>query len=80
MLFRGGIIKKKGDNPHILVMTATPIPRTLAMTVYGDLDISVIDEMPPGRSPVETRIYSEKERGKVYAVIKKRWRPEGRCM
>ena len=66
-----GIIKKKGDNPHILVMTATPIPRTLAMTVYGDLDISVIDEMPPGRSPVETRIYNEKEREKVYAVIKK---------
>jgi len=66
-----GVIKKKGDNPHVLVMTATPIPRTLAMTVYGDLDISVIDEMPPGRSPVETRIYSEKEREKVYAVIKK---------
>ncbi len=66
-----GIIKKKGDNPHILVMTATPIPRTLAMTVYGDLDISVIDEMPPGRSPVETRIYSEKERERVYAVIRK---------
>lgn len=66
-----GVIKKKGDNPHILVMTATPIPRTLAMTVYGDLDISVIDEMPPGRSPVETRIYSEKEREKVYAVITK---------
>lgn len=66
-----GMIKKKGDNPHVLVMTATPIPRTLSMTVYGDLDISVIDEMPPGRSPVETRIYSEKERERVYAVIKK---------
>lgn len=66
-----GVIKKKGDNPHILVMTATPIPRTLAMTVYGDLDFSVIDEMPPGRSPVETRVYNEKEREKVYAVIKK---------
>lgn len=66
-----GVIKKKGDNPHVLVMTATPIPRTLAMTVYGDLDISVIDEMPHGRTPVETRIYSEKERSRVYAVIKK---------
>lgn len=66
-----GIIKKKGDNPHILVMTATPIPRTLAMTVYGDLDVSVIDEMPPGRSPIETRVYNEKEREKVYLVIKK---------
>lgn len=66
-----GVVKKKGDNPHILVMTATPIPRTLAMTVYGDLDLSVIDEMPPGRSPIETRVYNEKEREKVYALIKK---------
>lgn len=66
-----GIVKKKGDNPHILVMTATPIPRTLAMTVYGDLDVSVIDEMPPGRSPIETRVYNEKEREKVYLLIKK---------
>lgn len=66
-----GNIKKKGDNPHILVMTATPIPRTLAMTVYGDLDVSVIDEMPAGRSPVETRVYNERDREKVYAAIKK---------
>lgn len=66
-----GVLKKKGDNPHILVMTATPIPRTLAMTVYGDLDISVIDEMPPGRSPVDTKVYNEKDRQKVYDVIKR---------
>jgi len=66
-----GAIKRKGDNPHILVMTATPIPRTLAMTVYGDLDLSVIDEMPPGRNPVETRIFNERDREKVYAVIKR---------
>ncbi|MEK7852131.1 MAG: ATP-dependent DNA helicase RecG [Deltaproteobacteria bacterium] len=66
-----GAIKRKGNNPHILVMTATPIPRTLAMTVYGDLDLSVIDEMPPGRNPVETRIFNERDREKVYAVIKR---------
>jgi ATP-dependent DNA helicase RecG len=64
-----GILRKKGLNPHILVMTATPIPRTLAMTVYGDLSLSVIDEVPPGRSPVTTKVCSEAQRSRVYRMI-----------
>jgi ATP-dependent DNA helicase RecG (EC 3.6.1.-) len=62
-------LKRKGESPDILVMTATPIPRTLAMTVYGDLDISIIDEMPPGRKPVKTKVFHEKERQRVYDLI-----------
>ncbi|MBC7963081.1 MAG: ATP-dependent DNA helicase RecG [Steroidobacteraceae bacterium] len=65
-----GILKKKGINPDILVMTATPIPRTLAMTLFGDLSLSVIDEMPPGRIPVETKIYFESRRSQVYDMIR----------
>jgi ATP-dependent DNA helicase RecG len=65
-----GVLRKKGENPDILVMTATPIPRTLAMTVFGDLSLSVIDEMPPGRSPVETRVCHESRRGDVYGRIR----------
>lgn len=57
--------------PHILVMTATPIPRTLAMTVYGDLQVSVIDELPPGRKPVQTIHYSLKRRAQINAFLKK---------
>lgn len=56
--------------PHILVMTATPIPRTLAMTLYGDLDVSVIDELPPGRKPVKTYHFYEKDRLKVFRFMK----------
>ncbi len=56
--------------PDVLVMTATPIPRTLALTLYGDLDVSVIDELPPGRTPVQTRWFAEKERRQAYAVVR----------
>jgi ATP-dependent DNA helicase RecG len=65
-----GVLKKKGLNPDILVMTATPIPRTLAMTLFGDLSLSVIDELPPGRKPVETRIFFESRRSQVYGMIR----------
>jgi ATP-dependent DNA helicase RecG len=56
--------------PHVLVMTATPIPRTLAMTVYGDLDVSVIDELPPGRKPIETMHFFENRRQQVYNFLR----------
>jgi len=64
-----GLLKKKGERPDVLVMTATPIPRTLAMTIYGDLEVSLIDEMPPGRMPIETRIYLESARARVYRIL-----------
>jgi ATP-dependent DNA helicase RecG len=69
-----GLLKKKGENPDVLVMTATPIPRTLAMTLYGDLDISLIDEMPPGRMPVETKVLPELARGRVYRIVEEEMR------
>ena len=62
-------LRNKGINADVLVMTATPIPRTLAMTVYGDLDISVIDEMPPGKKPVRTVLMGETKRNNVYQLI-----------
>jgi ATP-dependent DNA helicase RecG len=64
--------KSQGTPPHILVMTATPIPRTLAMTLYGDLEVSVIDEMPPGRTPIKTWHFFDNARLKVFAFIKDR--------
>jgi ATP-dependent DNA helicase RecG len=63
-------LRNKGISADVLVMTATPIPRTLAMTVYGDLDVSVIDEMPPGKKPVRTVLMGESKRQAVYAAIR----------
>jgi len=72
VLQRKALIEKgKGFHPHVLVMTATPIPRTLALTVYGDLDVSVIDEMPAGRKPVLTRLLFDSERGNLYAHLRR---------
>jgi ATP-dependent DNA helicase RecG len=62
-------LQARGQNPDILVMTATPIPRSLAMTVYGDLDVSVIDELPPGRTPIKTVVVGEDKRDGVYKGI-----------
>lgn len=64
-------IRSKGYNPHILVMSATPIPRTLALTVYGDLDLSIIDEMPPGRQEIKTVWLGPGERERAYSFIQK---------
>jgi len=65
------LLEEKGTNPDVLVMTATPIPRTLAMTLYGDLDISNLDELPPGRKPVVTYCLAERARPKINAFILK---------
>jgi ATP-dependent DNA helicase RecG len=64
-------LREKGFNPHMLVMTATPIPRTLALTLYGDLDLSVIDELPPGRQAVRTKWLRPEQRESAYAFIRK---------
>ena len=62
-------LRARGLNPDVLVMTATPIPRSLAMTVYGDLDVSIIDELPPGRTPIETTVFGEDQRLEVKKLI-----------
>ncbi|WP_025322361.1 ATP-dependent DNA helicase RecG [Deferrisoma camini] len=69
VLQRAGLLRK-GRNPDLLVMTATPIPRSLSLTVYGDLDLSVIDELPPGRQPIATRVVRERDLPKVYAFVR----------
>ncbi len=68
---RSRLWHKNSTPPHILVMTATPIPRTLAMTVYGDLDVSVIDQLPPGRKPIQTLLQYDSKRGQLYAALRK---------
>ncbi len=65
------LLSKKGENPNVLVMTATPIPRTLAVILYGDLDISQIRTMPKGRKAVKTKVFHGEERGLVYSFVKK---------
>ncbi len=69
VLQRFGLIRK-AQTPDVLVMTATPIPRTLALTLYGDLDFSVIDELPPNRSPIQTRLISESDRKQAFEFIR----------
>ena len=64
-------LSAKGDAPHLLVMSATPIPRTLALLMYGDLDVSILDELPPGRQPVETFLVNESYRPRINAFIRK---------
>ncbi len=70
VLQRAALVSK-GVRPDVLVMTATPIPRSLALTVYGDLDLSVIDEMPPGRTPIATFVRTESERDRVYQGVRR---------
>src|SRR5207253_11476554 len=65
------LMKKGAAEPDVLVMTATPIPRTLALTLYGDLDTSVLDEMPPGRTPITTRKISDQRAGEVWDFVRK---------
>jgi len=68
------LLPKKGANPDVLIMTATPIPRTLAITLYGDLDVSIINELPPGRIPIKTAHLGENEREKAYAIAREELR------
>ncbi|MGL5511218.1 MAG: ATP-dependent DNA helicase RecG, partial [Microcoleaceae cyanobacterium] len=64
-------LQQKGESPHVLTMTATPIPRTLALTIHGDLDVSQIDELPPGRQAIQTTVLSAKERIDAYELMRR---------
>ena len=66
-----GTLRQKGNNPHLLVMTATPIPRSLALTTFGDLELSAIDELPPGRLPVETHVLYPREIERAYSLVRR---------
>ena len=66
-----GTLRTKGNNPHLLVLTATPIPRSLALTLYGDLELSIIDELPPGRLPVETHVLYPREIERAYSLVRR---------
>ncbi len=74
-----GALGEKGENPHLLVMSATPIPRTLALILYGDLDVSVIDELPPGREAVDTFLVGENMRARINAFIRKHVKDGHQC-
>ncbi len=65
-----GRLRGKGVNPHVLIMTATPIPRTLALTMYADLDLTILDELPPGRTPIDTKVLFPNERERAFSFIR----------
>ena len=68
---RGALAAKGGETPpHVLVMSATPIPRTLALMIYGDMEVSIIDELPPGRTPVSTYVVGEDKRQRMYGFVR----------
>lgn len=73
------ILRQKGINPHLLTLTATPIPRTVALTLYGELDLSYLDQMPPGRKEVKTWVVPAEKRPAAYGWIEKQIRQEGTC-
>ena len=76
LIKKAALADKDKLSPHILTMTATPIPRTISLTVYGDLDISTLDEMPPGRKPIKTYLIPNKKRSSCYQWIKKQIKPK----
>lgn len=73
-------LESKGKSPHVLIMTATPIPRTMALSVYGDLDVSFIKGMPPGRHPVKTYVVGSHMLQRIFRFMKKRWKAVIRLM
>ena len=70
---------KKAENPNVLAMTATPIPRTLSMTLHGDMDISIIDELPKNRIPIVTKVVNEERLESIYAFMKKEINDKKQC-